>query len=271
MTQTVLHFVFTTSGAGSLVQALRKAGLDDPVIATFEDLSFGPIHPSSDRSVREKWIENELGRTDFQPPDPRSEHVWNEARFPDNRKVAWLTRRSASEYAGFLDWLWRLGDEPCDVVDLTDVTITYPGEPGSTRPPELAVTVAMLNPDTICREKLWELAEPLQAAARRAYRENWRQLRDENAPLRVIDAGKLVSAPISFFDSVLTSKVTESWRKVARVLGDTIVFGMDDNVIQAGDTILMARINALVESGHLEIRGESAFRMCGAEVRLARR
>jgi hypothetical protein len=44
MSQTVLHFVFTASGAGCLVQAFRKAGRDDQVIAS-EDFSFGPIDP----------------------------------------------------------------------------------------------------------------------------------------------------------------------------------------------------------------------------------
>jgi hypothetical protein len=34
------------------------------------------------------------------------------------------------EYAGFLDWLWRLGDAPCEVVDLTDVTVSYFPEHG---------------------------------------------------------------------------------------------------------------------------------------------
>jgi hypothetical protein len=37
MTQTVLHFVFTAPGAGCLVQAVRKAGRDDQVIASFDD------------------------------------------------------------------------------------------------------------------------------------------------------------------------------------------------------------------------------------------
>ena len=101
MTQTILHFVFTPSGAGCLVQALRKAGRDDQVIASFDDLSFGPINPS-DSSLRAKWVENELGRTDWNDIGSGSERLWDEALFPDNRKVAWLSRRSAMEYAGFL-------------------------------------------------------------------------------------------------------------------------------------------------------------------------
>jgi hypothetical protein len=64
------------------------------------------------------------------------------------------------------------------------------------------------------------------------------------------------------------SKATENWQKVARILAAGIVFGMDDNVIQTGDAVLTARINALVKSGRLEIRGTSAFEMRSSEVRL---
>jgi hypothetical protein len=86
---------------------LRKAGRDDQVIASYDDLSFGPINPG-DASSRAKWVENELGQTDWKDRSVGSEHACDEARFPDYRKIAWLTRRSAMEYAGFLDWLRRL-------------------------------------------------------------------------------------------------------------------------------------------------------------------
>lgn len=131
MTQTIAHFVFTLSGAGCLVQALRKAGRDDLVVATCHDLNFGPIDPS-DPSARAKWLENELGQIDRKDAG-RSERVCDEARFPRHRKVAWFTRRSAMEYAGFLDWLWHRGDTPCDVVDLSEVELSYPPAARPTR------------------------------------------------------------------------------------------------------------------------------------------
>jgi hypothetical protein len=136
MTRTTAHFAFTASGAGCLVQALRKAGLDDQVVASFDDLSFGPINPA-DPSLRAKWVENELGRTDWHDIAGDSERLWDETRFPDHRKVAWLTRRSAREYAGFLEWLWRLGDAPCEVVDLSEVKVSYHPEHGP--PPTAAL------------------------------------------------------------------------------------------------------------------------------------
>ena len=269
MTRTTAHFVFTASGAGCLAQALRKAGLDDQVIASFDDLSFGPINPA-DPSLRAKWVENELGRTDWHGMASDSERLWDEARFPDHRKVAWLTRRSAVEYAGFLEWLWRLGDAPCEVVDLSEVKISYPPEHGPDRPPRLAMSLGMLHHDKICNDRLWDLAEPLQPIARREYLDLWQQLRSENAPLRVIDGGKLVSAPISFFDSVLMSYVTDDWQKVGRVVGQALVSPVSDCIVQTGDMFLAGRVNKLVEDGCLEIQGKSALEMFSSEVRLPR-
>jgi uncharacterized protein DUF3658/uncharacterized protein DUF1835 len=218
MTQTILHFVFTPSGAGCLVQALRKAGRDDQVVASFDDLSFGPINPFN-ASARAKWVEDELGRTDWSDTAAESERAWNEARFPDNRKVAWLSRRSAMEYAGFLEWLWRLGDAPCEVVDLSEVKISYHPEHGPPRPQRLAMSLGMLHHDAIRDNKLWDLAAPLQMIEQRRHVDLWRKLGSENAPLRVSDGAKLVPAPISFFDSVLMSHVTDDWQKVSRVVG----------------------------------------------------
>jgi hypothetical protein len=172
------------------------------------------------------------------------------------------------EYAGFLDWVWRLGDAPCAVVDLSEVKVSYPSEQGPPRPPALVMSLGMLDPDKICSDKLWDLAEPLEMTERRRYHELWRRLRSEDAALRVIDGGTLVSAPISFFDSLLMSCVTDDWQKVIRILGHALVARMDDCVVQPDLMLLTARINALVEAGRLEIRGKSALEMHTSEVRL---
>ena len=269
MTRAVLHFVFTLSGAGCLNQALKAAGRDDQVIIFFDDLSFGPINPP-DSSLRAKWVEDELGRTGWDDITAQSERFWRGAPFPDHRMVAWLSRRSAMEYAGFLEWAWRMRNAPYDVVDLSNVKISHRPEHGPPRPPALAMSVGMLHPATISRDRLWELAEPLQQSARERYRDLWQQLRSENAPLRVVDGDELVSAPISFFDSLLMSFVTNDWQKVARIVGQALVVPMDDCIIGPGDPFLVARVNALVESGRLESRGKSASEMQASEVRLRR-
>jgi hypothetical protein len=268
MTQTTLHVVFTPSGAGCLLQALESVGRDDQMSVFFDDLSFGPINPP-DASLRTKWVENELGRADWDEVTAVSERFWREAFCSDHRKVAWLSRRSAMEYAGFLEWLWRLGGAACEVVDLSEVKIPYRPDHGP-RPPRLAMSLGMLHHDTIRDHKLWDLAEPLQMTERSRYLELWRQLRSENAALRVSDGDKLVSAPISFFDSVLMSYVTDNWQKVAMIVAQALVSQTDDCTFQTGDIFLAARMNALVESGRLEIQGKSALEMHFSEVRLPR-
>ena len=269
MTQAVCHFVFTPSGAGCLSQALKIACRDDQVISFFDDLSFGPINPP-DSSLRAKWVENELGRTGWDDVTAESERFWREAPSSDHRTVAWLTRRSAKEYAGFLEWSWRMRDAPYEVVDLSNVKISRGPERGPPRPPAFAMSLGMPHPDIICRDRLWELAEPLQQSVRERYRDLWQQLRSENAPLRVIDGDELVSAPISFFDSLMISYVTDNWQKVAMVVGKALVSPMDDCIIGPGDLFLVARVNSLVENDRLEIRGKSALEMHASEVRLPR-
>jgi hypothetical protein len=87
-------------------------------------------------------------------------------------------------------------------------------------------------------------------------------------PLRVLDGDKLVSAPISFFDEMLTSLVTEHWQKAARIIGTAMADEMEDGIIQSDDTFLAARLDALARDGRLEIRGGSARDMHVSEVRL---
>lgn len=265
MTPTVLHFVFTPSGAGCLLQALRKAGRDDPVIVNHDSLSFGPIDPG-DAVSRAEWVANELGQADWNRGPADSERASYETRFPDNRKVAWLTRRSAMEYAGFLDWLWRLGDAPCEVVDLTDLTVSYHPQHGPPGPQ--AMSLGLLNADKISDDRLWDLAKPLQPDQRQGYLDLWQRLRSENAPLRVIGDDRLLSAPISFFDEALMSFVTEHWQKVSRVIGEALVSEMYQGTLQTGDMFLSARIDALARDGRLKIRGGSAHDMRSSEVRL---
>lgn len=264
MTQPILHVVFTPSGAGSLRQALGQAGRKDAVIAFFDDLRFGPIDPP-DPLLRTKWVEAELGWTGWEEVTARSKQFWLEACSPSSRKIAWLSRRSGLEYAGFLEWLWRLGDAPCEVVDLTEVTVMRPPP----LPPAPAISLGILSPDAIQSNGLCDLATPLQAAERKRYLDLWRQLRVENAPLRVVASDILSSAPISFFDPLLMSHVTDHWQKVAMIVGLSLSSQWDSGVFQTGDIFLAARVNALVESGQLEIQGKSALEMRHSEVRLA--
>ena len=92
---------------------------------------------------------------------------------------------------------------------------------------------------------------PLDVAARERQHGRWRRLRAENAPLRVVDADGLRSAPITFFDQQLFPFAKPTWQKPARIIGDVIaewVGPATEQYFRAGDGILAA----LVEVGVLE-------------------
>jgi uncharacterized protein DUF3658 len=161
-------------------------------------------------------------------------------------------------------WLWRLGDLPCEVIELTDMPV------GSRRH---ALLLSLLQPEEIASNRLWDRAEPLNAAARERHHSLWRRLRAENAPLRVVDADGLRSAPITFFDRQLLSFANASWQKPARIIGETMAEWVGppmEPFFQAGDGILAARITALVEAGELEGRGDLTD-IQQSEVRLKQR
>jgi hypothetical protein len=250
----LLHVLFTPSGSGELRRALALSGRNESVVCSFDNLSFGPIDPP-DAELRTRWVENELGYSGWEEVIAQTTPFWSEALAP-GRKVAWMSRRTTLEYAGFLEWLWRLGEEPCDVIDLTDVMVVGRGQDGNPTTPRLALSLALLPVDQILDNKLIDRAQPLAPEARQQYRETWRRLRAENAALRVLNADCLVSAPISFFDPLLLSCARGNWQKAARVVGEALAKELDDSLLQTGDLLLFARVRTLVETGLLQSRGD---------------
>jgi hypothetical protein len=169
MAGTALHIVFTPSGAGALRDALKEAGQDDQVISLMDCLSFGPINPP-DGELRRAWVEEELGYTDWEEVVIESTFFWSQALSVGDRKIAWLSRRSAQEYAGFLELLWRLGDEPFEFVDLTDVMVAE-HEDGKPTTPRLAISLATLFPYQILESGLLHRAEEMPSVLRDQYRD----------------------------------------------------------------------------------------------------
>jgi hypothetical protein len=94
----------------------------------------------------------------------------------------------------------------------------------------------------------------------------WRRLRAENAPFRVVTSVGLVSAPVDHFDPLLMERVTTEWRKVARVIGDTMGLNSEP-YFQVGDIMLLARVIALIGEGKLLADGD-AWDMHSCRVRL---
>jgi hypothetical protein len=260
MTRPVFHIAFTAFGAENLRGALRNAGRNDRVIGFPDDLRIGPID-GDDPWLRAAWIERELGLTGWGDIAAESEWFWQQALPSDHRTVAWFSRRSSQEYAAFLAWLWRRGDEPCEIIDLTDRQLP----PFSRHDPAIAPvgSLAQLVFEEV-DDGLFDRTETLPATKRDEYHALWRQLRDENAALRILENDALVSAPVSLFDALLMTQASENWRKVAMI----VIKSRPPETENVSDLFLAARVDALVASGQLERQGRSAIYMRRCEVRL---
>ncbi|HKX10152.1 MAG TPA: DUF3658 domain-containing protein, partial [Stellaceae bacterium] len=237
-----IHVVVGESAGGVLRQALRSIGRDDRIVALADDLSVGPINPAEPRA-RAAWATRELGFNSGEAIVRRVENSWSEALVPASRRVVWTSRRSGCDYAGFLEWLWRLRDDPCEVIDLTDLRFPDRCAEGPAGYLSLVISLGTMNPDQIMAMGLLDRAVPLTPATRSQYREIWRKLRVENAPLRVVSEAGLTSAPITFYDGELLSFAVGHWRKVARIVGEAL--SNQEGFARCGDLLLAARVRAL--------------------------
>ncbi|MGC2774818.1 MAG: DUF3658 domain-containing protein [Bradyrhizobium sp.] len=252
MSGSILHLVFNSSAAGTLRQALGQAGRDERVIGFPDSLSFGPIDPP-DPALRTAWMDEELEVSGWDEVGRKTTAFWDEALSCTSRRIAWLTRRSTQEYAGFLEFLGRLGDEPIEIVDLTDALVRAGGHGAPN--PHRVFTLAELPPATISDNHLWNFRQDLTPDMRDSCREQWARLKAENAPLRILRDGELVSAPITHFDPVLLSCATTKWKKAARIIGEALCETWTEGM-QTGDLLLIARARALVAAGRLACRGD---------------
>jgi hypothetical protein len=246
---------------------MAQSGCEDRIIAFPDNLSFGPIS-GVDFDTRAKWVRETLGDLSDIYSREVQDAFWRDALDEGVSRVVWLSRRSPQEFAGFLEFISRLGDAPCDVVDLTEFVLPERIINGRPYPRFLPGSLAMLTADRILIHDLPNLAEPLAPALRAQYRSAWATLCAENADLRVIDTQlNLVSAPITYFDQQLMSGAKEDWLKSARIIGHTLGTFMDGPRYQAGDLLLASRVRALVKAGLLEGAGD-LWQIRFSEVRL---
>ena len=96
--------------------------------------------------------------------------------------------------------------------------------------------------------------------------QQWRALQAESAPFRVVTPSGLMSAPEDVFDELLLNQATRDWRKVARVVGETMGNNMEP-YFQVGDMMLLRRVVALVKQGKLLAHG-NPWIMRSCEVKL---
>jgi hypothetical protein len=239
-----LHVIFSPSAAGSLKQALKETGRSGRVICPFDNFSFGPI-ASDDAETRAAWVDEVLGYSDWHEVAVSNGPLLTTSLSSTRPPIVWLSLNQTASYAGFLWWLSHMGDSPCSIIERNSLS---------------------LLPSTGIAE-FFDHHIPLPRQDREQYRDMWEQLRTENAALRVIEKGRLVSKDIDFFDAALLRLATPEWQKMAGIVAELLVEFFDADIYQTGDFVLGARLAELADDGALEWRGE-ALNMQRCEMRL---
>ena len=258
----IVHVAFGPSRAESIRDALLAQGCGERVIALSGSLNFGPINPP-DPDVRHAWIMTVL-RPDPYADQREPEAPWIESTSASVYPVYWVCMTDASEQASFLEFAFRMVGRPFDIIDATNLDyvtrdgIRMPWSLGIMRPEDI-VASSLKN-----KRRFFTLAECEAAAAA------WAQLKGENAPLRIVRDGHLVSAPLAHFDAALASQATTDWEVAAKLIGRTmhhLSVEVDPPGQSVSDIVLFGRLQALGDRGGLEVKGEGPS-MRDYEVRL---
>lgn len=77
--------------------------------------------------------------------------------------------------------------------------------------------------------------------------ERWRQLKEENAPLRVVEQGQVVSAGLDYYDEKIRAEFPAASCRVADLIGRAL----GRQKIPTGDAFIAGRVRHFIESGEL--------------------
>lgn len=231
-----LHVTFSASAKVSLAQALDRLGRREEVLPLVDHLGCGPIDPGTFEQ-RRQWMDDELGIEYDEWYEQQVPPFWDRVVTMRTPIVAWLCTRDADEHCGFLELLWRVKDAPVSVVDAADVAPSF----------------AMIRSDAMIDRKLFERVALVTDIDRARHEADWRRLRAENAPLRVMTNGGLTSAPIDYFDDTIRSVITDEWQKCPRVVANALGKLWDSGHRPPGsDMFVFSRLLVLMDDETIE-------------------
>jgi hypothetical protein len=182
--------------------------------------------------------------------EPALTSFWETMQRSQERIVVWFGRHAAAEFAFLLACAERLAGRPYAIVDVTGLRFPSRGI-GDITKTSPAPCVSFLWPDQLA--SLLDTEQEASEEWRVEMSSRWRQLKQENAPFRIVTATGLESAPNDVFDASLLAQATTKWKKLNLVVGMTLGH---QTYRQVGHEMLLTRIVALIEDGRLEADGD---------------
>lgn len=238
----MIHIVFGSSAAGTLRQLLLSRGLRQRVVDLQGRLHWGPIS-SGHFMHRGAWF-------DHNSPCELGDHGWLDQETiefckrveADEDRLIWIAPHCASELSGLYWYLAQFGGSGARMI-----VADYPLRGWNEAPP----TLGMLD-----EKAMGELFDGPPSAwdAQRFPGDRWFGLMAEDALLRIVDAGKLRSAPENFFDDFIWQQVPDRPTNLRRVVGNTMVASFDlENSLD--DNFIIWRLRELVQQGKIRCDG----------------
>lgn len=234
MATSTLHVVFGSSPAGIVRRALRELGRQDRVLDLMDDLSLGPISPYNPEA-RGKWLNSELGEYDWQDFVKKDSSLPQRSQSHFGRLVAWYAPNRACSYAGFQWWLSHMDDAQCAIMNVPDLHFQN--------------TEAVVN--------LVGQETDLSPSARNQHQREWQAMKNENALLRIVDDGRLISASLDIFDHLIIQFVDRDWQDVTRVVGNAFSTISIETGHFIDDLFVGSRLRSLATAGKIEWDGNS--------------
>ena len=246
-----IHILFSLSAAGTLHHLLAKDGSGDEVLAFPDFLSYGPID-SPDPEDRLNALVREglatMEEWDWLPADLRA--FWARCASTDRPRTLWVAPQRPDEMAGFLAYLNRFGDLPCDIIDLSEHEDRFRRADGSPR----GRMFGLGELDEQDLGLLKDLVRPMRPEEVGPKRQLWDKLVSENAMLRVTGSEGLVSVPADHLDDDILEACSTEWQKTVRVLGNVLGGMPDRRGYSVIDVFLEWRMDRLLAQGILESR-----------------
>lgn len=239
-----------------LAQAIPLGGKPEDIVSVSFDLSYGDIAQPIMRTdcprrryvfdwlTTDPWNEQEEAESEL-------ERFW-QSYMDDMEK---LTRRAG---AGEAVRIWAdetpaaacglrfvaalLRDAPCGIMV---VPLPQEERQGGT-------VVRYASWGEVAPERFGALADSMYVmtdAHRQQLAAQWRTLQRENAPLRAVQHGQVVSVPLDYYDALLLEECPQQPCTVAWLIG-TVLGKRQPGV---GDWLLAQRVRALLEDGQLRV------------------
>jgi len=221
--------------AASLGSALDRGPIDCPLYGTERDYAV-----YSGREIRAvfDWVEGYLGEG--------QEHAFVQLRV-DLERILEVARDGGHIRA------WRGRDPFCECafvclcnylryIDCTFSVIELPG---------YYVSWGLMSPAKF--QEFLPLERQVSAAERIAYSDLWLQLQEENAPIRAIINGQLMSVPEDFYDHLIIERIPRGEFTVSNLVSRII----RKYSIGIGDAWFLLRIKKMIDENQLEVVGEA--------------